>query len=135
MPFITSRRVRAILALLGTITACSGLEEACTQVGCVSGLTVNLSGVPIGAYSVEVIPEGPPGTMTYRVDCGGSAPSCGSQVYFHNVFVERAHVRVVSSLGTVTHAVGSITYRTTYPNGRQCEPACRQATVAVAIPE
>ena len=135
MPFPTARRVGALLALLGTVTACNGIGEVCTEIGCLSGLTVNLSGVPIGAYSVEVIPEGPPGTMTYRVDCGGSAPSCGSQVYFRDVFVERAHVRVVSSLGTVTHAVGPIRYSTSYPNGRQCEPACRQATVAVGIPE
>lgn len=138
MPTARLHRTRraVLLALVGAATACSGLDEACTQIGCLSGLTVSLSSVPIGAYSVEVIPEGPAGTArTYRVDCGGSAPSCGSQVYFQDLFIERAQVRVVTSLGTVTQSVGPVRYVTSYPNGRQCEPACRRATVNVGVPE
>jgi len=135
MPFATLRRAFTTLAIVCIVSACSGPLEACTQIGCSSGLTVKLSSAPIGAFSVEILPWAGGNPPTYRVDCGGSAPDCGSQVFFPDLIVDRAQVRIVTTLGTVTHPIGPVSYATSYPNGRQCGPECRRATVTVGIPE
>jgi hypothetical protein len=136
MPFVTLRRAFTMLAVLGTVSACDGPLEVCTLIGCSSGLAVNLSSAPVGAFSVEILPDAPIGNPpTYRVECGGSAPECGAQVFFPDLIIERAQVRIVTTLGTVTHPIGPVQYGTAYPNGRQCSPACRRATVTVGIPE
>ncbi len=136
MAFATFRRVTATLAVVGSLYACDSPTRVCSLIGCSSGLTVQLTRLPVGAFSVEILPDPPLGNPpSYRVDCGGTAPACLSQVFFPDLIIERARVRVTTTLGTVTHDVGPVAYQTYYPNGRQCGPACRSATVTVGIPE
>jgi len=133
---VTLRRAFALLALAGTVSACDAPTQYCTLIGCRSGLQVRLTTAPAGAFSVEILPYSSGGQqLTYRIDCGGSAPPCGSQVFFPDLIIERAQIRVVTTRGTVTHSVDEVKYETSYPNGRQCAPACQSATVTVSTPE
>lgn len=132
---MTLRRALITASVVGAVTACSSPAEVCTLIGCSSGLTVQLTSPPVGAYSVEILPDAPAGNATYRVECGGAAPPCAAEVFFPDLIVSSARVRVTTTLGTVTHDVGPVTYRTSFPNGPQCDPGCRRATVTVGIPE
>lgn len=128
-------RSLALVAVLALVGGCDSPTGVCTQIGCDSGLTVQLDQVPADAFTVEVLPEEPQDyPVVYRVECAGIASPCGARVFFPGLVLERARVRVTTSLGTVTHDVADVTYRTTYPNGRQCTPACRRATVDVTVP-
>lgn len=132
---VLRRHLPVLFAILALGGGCDSPTGVCTQIGCDSGLTVQLDQVPTGAFTVEVLPEEPQEhPVVYRVECAGSAAPCGARVFFPGLVLERARVRVTTTLGTVTHDATDVIYRTSYPNGRQCTPACRQATVDVTVP-
>lgn len=130
------RKTRPFLLALFLATGCDSPTEVCTLIGCLSGLTVELNSLPVGAFTVEVLPDAPiANPPTYRVECPGVSEPCSSSILFPDLFPARVRVRVTTSLGSVTHPATNVSYNTTYPNGRQCSPACRRATIAVDIPE
>ncbi len=136
MSFASPRRTITLLAVVVATAACDSPTEVCTLVGCDSGLTVQLSGLPVGAFTVEVFPESPAlDPPVYRYECTPGPQPCSTRVLFPGLYVEQPYVRVTSALGTVTHHEPDVTYQTSYPNGRQCGPECRSATVSVGIPE
>jgi hypothetical protein len=101
-------------------------EQVCTLVGCESGLEVAVQPAPSGAYSVEVEAAG---QATRTVQCTAGSPCA---LFFRDFTPERATVRVIVAGDTTTAAVAP-EYRTLQPNGPQCPPTCRRASVTVDL--
>jgi hypothetical protein len=136
---MTKRSIRLALAgasaLMLSGAACGSPVEVCTLIGCDSGLTVQLSSLPVGAFTVEVFPESPSlHPPVTRYDCDPARSSCDTWILFPDFFPRSPYVRVTSSVGSVTLPIVDVPYQTSYPNGRQCGPACRRAFVMVDIP-
>ncbi len=115
------------------ITSCAPREpepRACTMIGCESGVAVDLSAVPSGAYSAEPPPL-PDGAPTLK-QCT-TAAACGRSLFFEGVATDSVAIRLTTSEGTRTLRARA-EYVTSRPNGPQCDPTCRQARVAVAVP-
>lgn len=131
----TLRRITFIVAVAAT-TSCDSPLEVCTLIGCDSGLTVQLSSLPVGEFTVEVLGESPGlHPPAYRYECVPGAQPCSARILFPGLYLENPYVRITTAVGTVVHFAEDVTYRTSYPNGRQCGPECRTATVTVDIPE
>ncbi len=128
---VAAQTAVVIIALLA-LGACELLvPRACTLIGCAPGLTVTLSPVPSGAYSVELIV---PGDVTPRVlNCPDPSHCAAGVMVFNNVSAETVTV-VVSSGANEFRRVVQPTYTTSRPNGPGCDPVCRQGAVTVVLP-
>jgi hypothetical protein len=126
---------RALLSAAAALLSGAGCsvfdpgDDVCTLAGCFSGLRVELAARPTGPFRVEVTSAAAPGGATYVFDCPDAA-RCGPGAFFPDFTPERVTVRVVTSGGAVTRDFAPA-YRTFRPNGDDCEPTCREATVRV----
>lgn len=120
------------LVLCVFIGGCSNSPEpvqACTLIGCESGLEVQLVGTPPEAYRVEA---SAPGQPTPRVvECTATNP-CGPRVFLRDFTPESATIRLIVGADTATRTVRP-SYETVQPNGPGCPPTCRQASVQIDL--
>lgn len=138
-PMLTRHAVRLAARLaLTTVTALAGCsvfdpgDDVCTLVGCQNGLRVEFSARPAGPFRVEVsTPGATPGGPTFVLDCPDPT-RCGAGAYFPDFTPTHVTVRVTTPAGVVTRDF-TPTYRTHTPNGEDCEPTCREATVRVQL--
>lgn len=130
---------RALIAqvALASITACGGDSMACALLPDMTGLTVTLSAVPSGPYSVEVlVPRSTPSLpVSYEFRCDGGQLCRRSTIFFPGLVTPNASVRVTTQVGTRTTEYPRIAYSDSYPNGQSCEPRTTSATVTAALPE
>ena len=103
--------------------------EACTQIGCESGLTVILQGAPQGPWSISVKSQG----ITMSKDCAAGS-SCGGQMFFETFTKDLIDVTVTRNGTSVTYTNLTPTKTIVQPNGPRCEPTCDQRTVTVQAP-
>ena len=104
----------------------------CTEIGCESLLIVQLASMPAGAFTVEIL-AGSAGGANLVYQCDGIA-LCNQSVRFNGYDKPSANVRVTTSKGSVTTLVNNIPYIVHAPNGDECPPVCKQATVTVPLP-
>jgi hypothetical protein len=127
------RRIAHQLAILVSVFACSIFNpiEACTLIGCTSGLSVQLNPLPSGTFRVEVSVGGfgAPNQSLYTFDCNASP--CPVNVFFPGLVINHGFVRVTTSAGAKVTEIHPI-YESHRPNGADCPPDCRQATIAVS---
>ena len=108
-------------------------DKVCTLIGCDSGLTVHLNTKPAGTYRVEVFARGPDQQPAYVYDCS-TAGICQQDIFFSGLIVDHPFIRVTTTVGTKLVEITTVTYVSSYPNGPDCGPPCRNATVNVDIP-
>lgn len=118
---------RFLLLGAALLTGCAAFNEACTLIGCASGLRVQLDGAPSVAYTIEVKVPGQATSQTFNC----ATPSqCVGGAFFAD-FVPQT-VQVTITVGT---SVRTLTvdpqYSTSRPNGPNCEPTCTQATITI----
>ena len=109
--------------------ACSRREApvACTLIGCVNTLTVEVQNVPPGPLSVRATPIASTDTAV-TVMCPGDS-GCTNAVAFPLGFAPaRARLTVSTTAGTRDWDV-TPTYVTSQPNGPKCGDVCRNGTV------
>ena len=125
---------RAAPLLLAFVAACGHESLTCPLRPDMTGLTVELSAVPTGAYTVEVlVPTSSPVSYVYRCDGG---PSCrGSRVFFPGLVTPFVTVRITTLVGTRSTPYQRVQYTDAYPNGSSCEPRSTSATIMAALPE
>ena len=125
---------RAVPMLLAMVAGCGRESLTCTLLPDMTGLTVELSSVPTGQYTIEVlVPTSSPVSYVYRCDGG---PSCrGARVFFPGLVTPFVTVRVTTSAGTRSTPHQRLTYTDSYPNGASCGPRTTSATIAAALPE
>lgn len=123
--------------LLGT--ASCGLfspgPQACTLIGCLNGITVELEALPTGPFKVELLltSTGAPNNPTYEYECT-SGTNCRQSIHFPELLPGYVRVRVTTATGVRTTEFVDVEYVLSYPNGRACPPPCRNATVVVPLP-
>ena len=117
-------------------TGCDALgvgDKACTEIGCSDGITVHLPAVPTGPYRVEILVGSGPSGVSYAYECAGG-PTCQQDIFFPELVLDRIIVKVTSPLGSRLTEISNPVYVTSQPNGPDCPPLCRQATVTAQLP-
>ncbi|HEX6373937.1 MAG TPA: hypothetical protein VF006_33725 [Longimicrobium sp.] len=123
-------RIRSLLfsATAALLAGCSPFG-ACTLIGCLDGLSVQFNRPPAGAFRIEAtVPNDP---TVVAIECADVA-SC--PLMFSGLVAEQVTLRLITQQGTITQQFQP-RYEETYPNGRRCGPACRQATVTIQLPD
>jgi len=125
----------AACASMFLVPGCGGdtITRVCTAAGCSSGLTVQLSAIPTGAFTVEAFIDGRP-QLQYVYRCDGGIACRTSAVFLEGLVTSRVTLRVPTVQGTRTVEFPNVVYIDRYPNGRDCDPRCANATVAVDLP-
>ena len=125
------------LLVVSTLAALAGCNftglHACTLIGCQNGLTVRLSATPAAPFRVELRVTSSTSQPVYVYDCS-NVERCAQGVFFPDFSGEQAFVSVVTDAGTRTTEITRIQYRVSRPNGPNCPPECRQATVTADVP-
>ena len=103
----------------------------CTEIGCDSGLTIRLDGPPqAGPVRIELLTSG--SGPRYVYDCP-DAGGCATGAFFPGFTGDYVRVRVTTASGTATREARPA-YTESRPNGADCPPVCRTATVTVPLP-
>jgi hypothetical protein len=114
-----------VLVLAACAQPSSSDQRICTLIGCNDGLNVQVSSL---AQSATVtVRAGNQVIGTFRCDPGNPCQS-----FIQDQTPNAVNVTVEVSGGTVNRNY-TPEYRTVTPNGEGCPPACRQATVTVAV--
>lgn len=117
--------VVALFMLLPLIPACeSTVGEACTLIGCSSGIEVQLEETPAIPYRVEADAGG--GDAKYVFECD-SAEEC-PPIFFAEFTPDWLIINVISGTDTTWYEVRP-SYEKNQPNGPACEPTCFNAVV------
>jgi hypothetical protein len=112
--------------------ACSGATTVCTLIGCESGVTVHLASLPNGPFRVDVKPRGA-SDVAYVYECSDGA-HCQQNIFFPGLITDYLTVTVQAGAASRDTEVVQIQYTSHRPNGPNCEPDCRTATVTAQVP-
>ena len=141
----TSAGLLTALALGGccVFSPSQSRPQACTLIGCVDSLVIDLSGSVPEEFTVDVTAAD--GT-TMQVHCPGGeaqgsqsgdmspgAMCLGDSVVFSAFTPEEASIRITGQGGEITQTARP-TYEPVRPNGPDCPPECRQGHVQIEIP-
>jgi hypothetical protein len=123
---------QSLLAGALLIAGCQVFDQACTLIGCLSGLSIQFAQAQTAAYRIDVRVPGQPIHATSECPNPSQSP-CGT-AFFPNF--TPTTVEIIITTGTGTQAVTrTITaqpqYFATQPNGPDCGPACTQGTVMI----
>lgn len=127
-----SRRFCWLTAGALLCVACSGVTQACTDIGCESGVKVHLSAMPTSPFRVELRTLTGQG-VAYVYDCA-DASKCSQDIFFPGLITD--HLIVTVHVGTAARDtdIPQMTYVSHRPNGPNCPPDCRIATVTADVP-
>ena len=113
--------------VLAALLACNQGPITCSLIGCGNSLIVVLSGAPIQAQ-VTIVATGSDGSTKTR-SCVAVGGSCAVAFDFSPPTVT---LQVSYDSQTTTRTIQPA-YTIQQPNGPNCEPTCRSATVSVAL--
>jgi hypothetical protein len=120
-------QMRRFLPLVMALAALScTISSVCTLIGCNSGLTVQIQNAPTGPLSVVAVDVQSPASQ-YTASCPGDT-GCTNQVFFRDFTPGSVNLMVTTTAGTRQITVAP-TYETSRPNGPNCAPTCRSATI------
>lgn len=151
-------RLLSVLPLVAACTASSSpdTDRACTAMGCVDGFHVEVTSSGAwqpGAYVVTVVADGVtttcsatfPLTASSRAECSGQGVQVGlSGSMLPATAQSISHVALTSAPKSVAVAITrdgvsiasrvyTPTYKTSRPNGPDCEPTCTSATDTLGV--
>ena len=120
-----------VIVLALGLVSCSMFDEmtVCTTEGCPGGhgLWVQVAPTVTNNIRVEVFPQGANQHRTYVHTCSGA--QCDQMIFFDDLIVERATVRVTTDAGVKETEIRPA-YSRTFPNGPDCG-VCMAAVVSV----
>ena len=121
-----------LLAALALGLACRrDTTTACTLIGCVNDLTVEIQNAPPGPITVQAAPVGTPDTV-HTAACPGET-GCTNTVSFRDFAPVHVHLTVTTTAGTRQWDVRP-SFQTSQPNGPRCPEICRYGTVRITWP-
>ena len=120
-----------IMAVALVVAACASEPDVepqriCTLIGCNNGLAVEVNSSLAQSFTVNV-QTGTQVIHTFRCD-----PGQPCRAFIENQTPEEVTVHLQTGQGTVSRSYRP-EYRMNRPNGPDCPPACRQATVTVNV--
>jgi hypothetical protein len=122
--------MRYTLLLCLTLASCTANEGpdgfACTQIGCTDGLSLQVSGLTAGSYTVTVSAAS---RIIGTFSCTAGQPCVH---FIENQTPDEVSVVVQGGGGGATRNYRP-EYRKTRPNGPNCPPECKQATLVVTL--
>jgi hypothetical protein len=127
--------IRVLMAASLLSVACGdGILEpfprACTEIGCASRLEITFSKPLAYPFTVELTTnDGVTHTRTCTADNVQCRPTL---IQFSDLSPVTAVVKIIMPTGTTTANI-SPQYTTTYPNGRDCPPACFLGTATITL--
>jgi len=144
------KRLVALIAIVLLLTACNMLAATptpkfCTEIGCSSELTVNLSGNVPGEYTMQVLANTGESLVVFcrngqYVDQGtpqpnNVLPACGpANVTLTGFAPDEATVTVIWGANGAITGIFRPAYTISEPNGPGCPPTCRTGAVSLTIP-
>lgn len=128
---VTGGTTNAFLAVIMTAAVAGCVDSAppvCTLIGCDSGVRIELAqSLPEGA-TVRLEPDGP-GGVAVSFHCTAASP-CESPLFARDFTPESLTVRIQG--GGIDYSESfTPTYTISRPNGPNCPPECRNATIVV----
>jgi hypothetical protein len=108
-----------VSCLVALLTSCG--NEVCTLVGCNNGLLVNVGSAPASPFRVEAYVYS---YARYGQTCSGTP----CHVFFPEFTPEFVRIDLIAGADTVSRQFYP-TYVLNRPNGPNCDPECREATV------
>ncbi|HEY0674163.1 MAG TPA: hypothetical protein VGD27_17945 [Longimicrobiales bacterium] len=117
-----------LLSLIVVCAACSSNEvvRACTEIGCSNGLAIEVSSGLQQAITVHVR-SGTQTLHTFRCE-----PNQPCQAFVADQTPAQVTIVVDAPEGELSKTYQP-EYRTNRPNGPDCPPECRQATVRLSV--
>jgi hypothetical protein len=126
------RRVQLLVlssAVFAIASCAPGASTECTMIGCDDGWNVELIGGTLPAtYTVQVRVDG---QIVAAVECSPTNP-CARTMFLPGVTAEQAELEISGADLNLQWEV-TPTYQTVQPNGANCPPICRQASVQVQL--
>ncbi len=118
-----------VTAAVAFVASCDGLgiTKGCTLIGCDSGLLVQLQGAVPDTLTITAQS---PGGSAQTVTCTTAA--CTQYVFFRD-FTPASVTISVRGAGVDLVRTVQPSYRVSQPNGKDCPPTCRQATVQIPV--
>jgi hypothetical protein len=116
-----------IAAVAGCGSGSGSDPQACTLIGCDSGIEVVLDQAPTAPYRVEAYTPSQQQRHVYRCE----PSSCPPRIMFSGFTPDRAIIEVIAQQDTSRHEV-TPSYVESRPNGPRCDPVCRNATVRLS---
>lgn len=124
---ISTAPATALFALLLALTAaCTPTENVCTEIGCTSGLRIDLVNQPADAFTLRVVSEGSGPQM---IECRSDEPC---ELFFPDFTPSAVTVTYRSERGIVERQFNPA-YQTVRPNGEGCPPECAVARVVMEL--
>jgi hypothetical protein len=127
--------MRAVLGAIGlmlaaaTGTGCDPFGTGwCTEIGCWDQVTVELEGPLAGSFAVTAIGDG---EQPVVIDCSPTEP-CGRRLVLAGFAPASLTVTYTDSAGSLVETF-TPDYDRSRPNGPDCPPECRQATVLLRV--
>jgi hypothetical protein len=99
---------------------------ACTAIGCVNTLSVEVQDAPPGPITVQATPVGTPDSM-HTAACPGET-GCTNTVSFRDFAPVHVHLTITTTAGVRRWDVRP-NFDTSQPNGPGCPEICRYGTV------
>jgi len=129
-----TRNVFAILAVAAVTSGGTGCGNpfgatACFEIGCDSGIRLTFDAPPPAGTIIELDSSS---GFPWRLECGVDW-NCDFDPFFYGFTPEHVTVRVVTSTGEVTASVRP-KYLKFQPNGEDCPPTCRVASIMIELP-
>lgn len=137
--------VSAILLAGCSVLGATPTPKFCTEIGCISVLTVNLNGNVPNEYTVQVLANTGEALVVFcrngqYVDQGTPQPTdvlpeCGpTSVTLTGFAPDEVTVTVIWGANGAISGVFRPAYTVTEPNGPGCPPMCRTGAVSITIP-
>lgn len=119
------------ILVLGGLAGCDDLPffRACTDVGCMDVLAVELIGDVPDEFTLTAEAAGEEPQVR---ECSNQNP-CGSTVFFEDFTPNQVTLILQSSAGS-TEVTVEPSYSVVRPNGKHCPPKCRQGIAEFTIP-
>jgi hypothetical protein len=118
------------LVVLG-FSACSDqLQVVCTDIGCYSGLEIQVDPAPTTRFRVEAFAPG--FSAVYTQECDNPA-SC-TRIFLPEFTPDLVNIRIIAGGDTTFIEAARPEYTESRPNGPKCPPLCRTGHVTVVVP-
>ena len=128
MPRVPQLGLAFLLGL--TLSSCSDQGRICTDIGCYSGLEIQVNPAPTIPFRIEAFVPG--SSALYTQDCANAA-DC-THIFLPEFTPDDVSVRLIAGGDTTFLEDAQPQYTELQPNGPGCPPICRVGHITIGAP-